>query len=465
MRALSALPLDDDIVDRIMTFSPTFSTLQALMLVSKAFYSVYQTHPKSITRAVAYNIVGPALPQALRVIRYQYAMPDGNARDKEDPDKLATECPEEHSPSVITADEKQKLQENSKVVYALEDIYSLTQKDRTSRRSVLTSEESWRFRRAVYRIMFYTRLFSGDRYDLDEIADLGEDGVKHIRLQRMAVLKEYPTDELRQIYAVVQFMRDILAEVADGGDPQIDVLLSDGPNGVRYAWEERSTESIEEDLGFTLYEYDDEENELYTGYFSLPLNKIWMARGVKPPKDDDEKEPPTKWILDAISGGNDTCSQCATPGGLKLLTEANWHRMEVPPAAFLKNRLKDNTTVTTPFQAALASFRQQHYDPDKADDRRDDEEWLGTWIGGVFDVPRISGGQWDGWKRDGSYCQPCLRKFLDEHVWRWFLWERVKGGWAPPEDCWYGYNCKTMVHKRPHAEGKNHLCVPTKGDP
>lgn len=166
-------------------------------------------------------------------------MPDGNARDKEDPDKLATECPEEHSPSVITADEKQKLQENSKVVCVLENIYSLTcvrlvlsairatrthtsrqirQKDRTSRRSVLTSEESWRFRRAVYRIMFYTRLFSGDRYDLDEIADLGEDGVKHIRLQRMAVLKEYSTDELRQIYAVVQFMRDILAEVAESGD-------------------------------------------------------------------------------------------------------------------------------------------------------------------------------------------------------------------------------------------------------
>jgi hypothetical protein len=47
MRALSALPLDDDIVDRIMTFSPTFATLQALMLVSKAFYSVYQTHPKA----------------------------------------------------------------------------------------------------------------------------------------------------------------------------------------------------------------------------------------------------------------------------------------------------------------------------------------------------------------------------------------------------------------------------------
>jgi hypothetical protein len=46
MRALSALPVDDDIVDRIMTFCPTFGTLQSMILVSKAFHSVFQTHPK-----------------------------------------------------------------------------------------------------------------------------------------------------------------------------------------------------------------------------------------------------------------------------------------------------------------------------------------------------------------------------------------------------------------------------------
>jgi hypothetical protein len=46
MRALTALPLDDDIVDRIMIFCPTFGSLQATMLVSKAFYRVFKTHPK-----------------------------------------------------------------------------------------------------------------------------------------------------------------------------------------------------------------------------------------------------------------------------------------------------------------------------------------------------------------------------------------------------------------------------------
>ncbi|KAJ7792974.1 hypothetical protein B0H14DRAFT_2469633, partial [Mycena olivaceomarginata] len=288
----------------LSTFVPTFATLQALMLVSKAFYSVYQTHPK----AVAYNIVGPALPQALRVLRYQYDMPDGTARDKEDPDTLAKECPEEHSPSVITADEKKKLQEDSEVVEALEKIYSLTQKDRTSKRSFLTPEESWRFRRAMYRIMFYTKLFPCDRYSFKDFVDLGDDAIKLIQRQRTAVLKEYPTDELRQMYAVIQFLRGILEEVAEAENDiaiessMVDILLSRGPESVWCTWHERSLEPVESGLPYGL-----DENELHTGYFSLPLNKIWTARGVKPPKDDDDKEPPTKWILDLTIGGNDTC--------------------------------------------------------------------------------------------------------------------------------------------------------------
>jgi hypothetical protein len=40
------LPLDDDIVDRIMTFCSTFGTLKSTILVSKAFYRVFQTRPK-----------------------------------------------------------------------------------------------------------------------------------------------------------------------------------------------------------------------------------------------------------------------------------------------------------------------------------------------------------------------------------------------------------------------------------
>jgi hypothetical protein len=64
---------------------------------------------QSITRRVAYNIVGPALPQALRVLRYPC---DGYTSDS-DPSTMAEACPEDHDPSVITAEEKETLQENS----------------------------------------------------------------------------------------------------------------------------------------------------------------------------------------------------------------------------------------------------------------------------------------------------------------------------------------------------------------
>jgi hypothetical protein len=77
---------------------------------------------QSITRAVAYNIFGPAFPQALRVVRYPY---HDYTSPSDDPVAMAEACPEDHTPSFITVEEQEKLQENSKVVAALEDVYSV----------------------------------------------------------------------------------------------------------------------------------------------------------------------------------------------------------------------------------------------------------------------------------------------------------------------------------------------------
>jgi hypothetical protein len=77
---------------------------------------------QSITRAVAYNIFGPAFPQALRVVRYPY---HDYTSPSDDPVAMAEACPEDHTPSFITVEEQEKLQENSKVVAALEDVYKM----------------------------------------------------------------------------------------------------------------------------------------------------------------------------------------------------------------------------------------------------------------------------------------------------------------------------------------------------
>ncbi|KAJ7678652.1 hypothetical protein B0H17DRAFT_1334094 [Mycena rosella] len=473
MRALSALPLDDDIVDRVMTFCPSFSCLQATILVSKAFYRVFQTHPKAITRAVAYNIVGPGLPQALRVLRYPpYNGPDADAIE------MAEACREEHGASVITAEEKQKLRENAEIVGKLEDIYSLTTKDRTSKRSVLTSEESWRFRRAAYRIMLYCSVFPGNRYEFDEIEALDDQQIEKIRGQRTAMLNRYQTDELLELFSVVKFIQGILSSVVDDDQSNmVDILLSTGPEGAVLAWEERSYDALEMDLLGDGLLHDDEDNKLFAGYFTLTFENIWTRRNLKPPKEED---PASKWVLDEVIGANDTCSQCAAPGGLQLLTSANWDRFPVSPTACLKNKLKSNASIIGPFAQATAHLANlPSHSLFLGIHNAVNQAALGAWITEIFDVRRAPGFEVaDGWDVGASYCAACLSRFLEEHVWVWFLEERVKStclcvsasmltvpaaGWVPPEDCWYGYNCNTQTHKAAHQTGKNHLCVPTRG--
>src|ERR1700675_2863801 len=71
MQALSSFPLDDDITHRILTCLPDFTSLQSAIVAFKSIHTVFMTHPKSIIRAVAYNVVGPTLPQALKLARCQ----------------------------------------------------------------------------------------------------------------------------------------------------------------------------------------------------------------------------------------------------------------------------------------------------------------------------------------------------------------------------------------------------------
>jgi hypothetical protein len=125
MRGLSDLPLDDDIIDRILTFLPSFSALGAIILASKHFHTVFKTHPNSTLRAVAYNVTGPVLPQAMRVVRYSPKKFDSKQ------DSLSTPPPtpwaETDPISPITGEEAQTLAENAAIVAALEDIFSSRQ--------------------------------------------------------------------------------------------------------------------------------------------------------------------------------------------------------------------------------------------------------------------------------------------------------------------------------------------------
>ncbi|KAJ6472064.1 hypothetical protein C8R45DRAFT_1164896 [Mycena sanguinolenta] len=420
--SLNATILEDDIVDRIMTFCPTLSTLGSAILVSKTWYNVFQSHPNSITQAVVCNIVGPALPQALRVVRYPYRwfypkeweQPEEGDPDRSEltPDDMAEACPEDYSlPDIM---EQRELLENAKVMNAFENIYSLTQKDRASKISVLTSQESWRFRRAAYRIMLFCNLFP--LYDLDMLSSLERDSIELIRRERAALLSAYPTDELLQFYAIAEFMRDTFATVASSNlketnctDDILDAVLGTGPRGVARAWKQRSICDLADEL-YYLFRESDSRNTLNTEYFTTPLMNIWSARGVEVPAEDLDEH--TKHILDTVIGADDTCSQCKNLGGLNLLSEANWGHLSPNLSDLLKNKLKSCSVVRRPF----IELTEHMYNSDAR----------GPWIAGMFALKETLE-KWDGWERDMSYCKPCLTEFLKDHVWKWFLHERLKG--------------------------------------
>src|ERR1700691_1403842 len=62
-----------DVNNQILTSVANFQTLLSLRLTSKRFNTVFKAHPNTIIRDVAYNEVGAALPQALRLVRCEIA--------------------------------------------------------------------------------------------------------------------------------------------------------------------------------------------------------------------------------------------------------------------------------------------------------------------------------------------------------------------------------------------------------
>jgi hypothetical protein len=116
MRAHSGFPLDDDIIDVLLATVDDFKTLLSFMMASKAIYNVYKRHPVSIRQAVTVNQTGPAIAQALALLRTKW---NTNCRSKGVPIDERSIFSE-----AVRLNEVHNLVKNAKVVYELEDLYS-----------------------------------------------------------------------------------------------------------------------------------------------------------------------------------------------------------------------------------------------------------------------------------------------------------------------------------------------------
>ncbi|KAJ7652780.1 hypothetical protein DFH06DRAFT_1093806 [Mycena polygramma] len=205
MHTFTSLPLDDDVIDRILGFCPEFDTLLALLSTCKTIHSVFNARPRSITRAVAYNVAGPALADAVRALR------PGKDRSTE-------EClcsPEELLATLgLSPAEKHKLQKNASVVRRFENVFSsFRYKNQMSPTSTLLQEESFRFHRGLYRIILYSETFGPDYYYLKDLERSDYERLDKLQTERKQLLMRYSTEELVEMHAVVCFVTQMLEDV------------------------------------------------------------------------------------------------------------------------------------------------------------------------------------------------------------------------------------------------------------
>ncbi|THV03001.1 hypothetical protein K435DRAFT_962671 [Dendrothele bispora CBS 962.96] len=491
MRNFSGLPLDDDIIDRVLQFCPTFETLRSAILTSKSFYNVYQAHPRSLLRAVAYNVTGPTLPQALRVVRYR--SPEGARNDinggvanetsgsqtKSDPGNEVpatkshsdsgsetesdsdednegdgktpklVECDEDDEETdektPITPEEVHQLCHDAKIVGFFEDLFSLRHKNRRFKTSQLTPTESYRFRRAMYRIMFYSRVFSAEKYeDFSDDDEAPAEELMKVRRARKKFFRSFFSDEILQMYAVSSF----LVEMVHWANEVFTLDIEDEESALAIGLE-WIYNSMQEDVLHVGEDYELMElssNPFTQNYLSSSISAILEERNAKLPDRKDS----SIWrvVLDSIDGEQDPCDQCKIPTGFDLLGPSTY----------------DFIYASRPHQDNLSYFlkgKLSRVDRSclyKNSDAARYPKIMETIFNDDIKRPEFS-----TWKKEDWLCKNCMENYLREHLHLWLLDLKKQEGETIPEDCWYGYNCRTMTHNLQHAQKLNHLCAPSRG--
>ncbi|KAJ7160039.1 hypothetical protein C8R46DRAFT_1106808 [Mycena filopes] len=444
MKALTSHPLDDDIMHRILLFLPDFRTLKAVILSSKSLHAVFASHPRSITKAIAFNLVGPALLAALNLARNR-----GPILPEDDPWGFGKATAEDTEPGVITPEEARELANNAVVVNTFQDIYSFRHKDRSSQSSTLSAVESLRFTRAMYRIMLFQKTFPANNTPFIDDSDTDEE--EEIKTARRDFFAMFPTQDLREIYTVNNFIgalgpwlvRNLSGSVKDRGLATCQEYVTIVPAAVLLqAYQDQNPRPIEDHFNIECFP---SSNNLLTYYIEEPIITVI---------DDREEESPegskscTQYVLDHVVGEGEPCHQCGSPSGIDLWNEANWEIQDNISVEFLANTMK--------WMPMKGRLRTNVDAPELVDVRMSDL------LRDLFDPAATRIAEFAAWEARDKICTGCIRKFVTEHLHLWVLRRKRQAGESIPADCWYGYNCRTQEHNSEHAKKLNHLCAPTR---
>ncbi|KAG1804713.1 uncharacterized protein HD556DRAFT_1325702 [Suillus plorans] len=436
-----------DLVECFLRFLPDFQCLASTILTSKAIYNVFQQHPRSVVRSVAYNLIGPALPQALRFVRCK------NAQLYYKPvDELLGEDDIQKNP-VLSSEDITSLVGISTSVQELESLFSWRMKDRRFKTSQLSLAESTRFQKAMYRMSLFSAVYGcnahesaiGSDSDQEEI----DSALEEAKTLRKGFFGSLSTPELRDIQWVETFLRGVITR--DYGvcfstippeiySPESSFVLYCAPHHVIDVYK-RGLDCITEwDSDIT------EEILFYNDFIIEPLTSVLVDRTEQPLLPVTQKQP----IIDEIVGEHDRCSQCRsdTVKCLDLWGPSNWgYLWGTPPLYSIEQLLKGHVGANLADRAHFLALLCET----PAEDL----------VGGLFDYKTPA---YSTWNKADWLCPQCLEKFVRDHLHIWYLGQKVKRGDVIPDNCWYGYNCRTQTHRLAHAQKLNHWCEPTRGD-
>ncbi|KIJ65671.1 hypothetical protein HYDPIDRAFT_39589 [Hydnomerulius pinastri MD-312] len=446
-----------DIVYQILMAISDFASLAAIIATSKEIYSVYCAHHASIHRAIAYNLVGSALPQALRYVRCRR-----QGLTFRPPNEMLEEDEVMENP-VLTCDEINDLTEVSASAKQLEDLFSWRDKGCLVKSTPLSAVESHRFHRALFRLCLYSSAYGGNAYDEGEFLsgpDPNDPKLHKALVWRKEFFDSFATTEIQEIQGLATFLGDVLQDAAQvhelegHGESFMSLLQSQVLERIGY----NSAADFENFIlflgplpqavtnAYAGFGYGDpidlSREDLFQEFISYPVSAVLEQRGVPALTNVEAK----KGILDEVSEGVEICTQCQSdpiPGQM-LWSPSTWNFLRgiIPPSEIF-DKLK----------GYLAEHQTYHH------------EFTSAWEGGTYSelIGQVFGYKtqpYGGWEKEDLLCTTCLVKFLHDHLHLWYVGEKRKRGEVIPADCWYGYDCRTQRHKLEHASRLNHYCEP-----
>ncbi|KAI0067949.1 hypothetical protein BV25DRAFT_1847363, partial [Artomyces pyxidatus] len=400
--------LSVDVLYYLLTSLSDFESLQAALQVSKRFYNVFKTHPTSIMTAVARDLVGPALPQAIRLVRFHQAMSDPQSPLlREDLEGLETTVADWQDAYLLT--------KKAEIVNDLEDFFSRRHKDRASAQSTLSDAESHRFRRAMYRFWMYQDRFGSEWRNADpaeqdlagddeEFADGTADRTALVQAQKLHLAQFSPAEqrELGDLHLFIASAVDWV-HVATHFTPQEalnlnssnkheSALVTCGPDDILFAMQTRSINHLDDSVA-----RDGFPRQLSGGF-------VWDALELLNIKEKDQKLPA---LLDETYRDGDCCARCKTTHERELWRESNWDLLYgiVSPERLvrcLKSNTGRNSQETGPMLTWLQSPR--------------------------FDFPAMMRWVFDGaggFSKSDWLCLSCLEYLWTERLFIWWLFVKI----------------------------------------